>query len=129
MQYYFENAGPTGVIDSILFVKADRIIRLNFDTDAIDTMYEFGTPLNRQPEFFQMNDEQNIMITASPQDGIYLDLRDKKKCQEVDLDELYEIGCMKEIIYDPEDSVFYILANKFEEKLGFFIIRMSETDP
>lgn len=79
MQYYFENS-TTGTIDSILFVKADRIIKLNFDTDAIDTVYEFATPLNRQPEFFQMNDEQNIMITASPQDGIYLDLRDKKKC-------------------------------------------------
>tara|TARA_B110000285_G_C15126167_1_gene620389 strand:- start:1494 stop:1925 length:432 start_codon:yes stop_codon:yes gene_type:complete len=76
-----------------------------------------------------MNDEQTIMITASPQDGIYLDLRDKKKCQEVDLDELYNIGSMKEIIYDQEDSVFYILANKFEEKLGFFIIRMQAKDP
>ena len=71
-----------------------------------------------------MNDDQTIMITASPQDGIYLDLRDKKKCHEVDLDELYNIGSMKEIIFDNEDACFYILANKFEEKLGFFIIRM-----
>jgi hypothetical protein len=69
------------------------------------------------------------MITASPQDGIYLDLRNKDKCKEIDLDELYEIGCMKEIIYDHEDAVFYILANKYQEKLGFFIIRMNETDP
>lgn len=36
---------------------------------------------------------------------------------------------MKEIIYDHEDSVFYILANKYEEKLGFFIIRMQAKDP
>ena len=36
---------------------------------------------------------------------------------------------MKEIIYDHEDAVFYILANKYQEKLGFFIIRMSETNP
>ena len=56
-------------------------------------------------------------------------MRDKKHCQEVDLDELYDIGAMKEIIYDFEDSVFYILANKFEEKLGFFILRMNEKDP
>jgi hypothetical protein len=66
------------------------------------------------------------MITASPQDGIFLDLAKKK---EIDLDELYQIGCMKEIIYDHEDGVFYILANKFEEKLGFFIIRMNEKNP
>jgi hypothetical protein len=49
--------------------------------------------------------------------------------KEIDLDELYSIGCMKEIIYDHEDGVFYILANKFEEKLGFFIIRMNEKNP
>jgi hypothetical protein len=73
-----------------------------------------------------MNDSQTVMITASPQDGIFLDLAKKK---EIDLDELYQIGCMKEIIYDHEDGVFYILANKFEEKLGFFIIRMNEKNP
>ena len=73
-----------------------------------------------------MNDAQTVMITASPQDGIYLDLIKKS---EVDLDDLYQIGCMKEIIYDHEDGVFYILANKFEEKLGFFIIRMNEKNP
>lgn len=113
-------------LDSLIFVKADRIIRLNFDTEQIDTIHEFSNPLLRQPEFFQMNDAQTVMITASPQDGIYLDLAKKK---EIDLDELYQIGCMKEIIYDHEDGVFYVLANKFEEKLGFFIIRMNEKNP
>lgn len=58
-----------------------------------------------------------------------MDLRNKDKCKEIDLDELYEIGCMKEIIYDHEDAVFYILANKYQEKLGFFILRINETDP
>ena len=38
MQYYFENKNT---IDSLLFVKADRIIKLNFETDAIETIYEF----------------------------------------------------------------------------------------
>jgi hypothetical protein len=73
-----------------------------------------------------MSDDQKIMITASPQDGIYLNIADKNNCVEIDLDEKFEIGCMKEIIYDHEDSVFYILANKFQEKLGFFIIRMNK---
>jgi hypothetical protein len=73
-----------------------------------------------------MNDKQTIMITASPEDGIYFDLTKK---YEEDLDELYNIGCMKEIIHDEEDGVFYILANKFDEKLGFFIIRMKDEDP
>lgn len=73
-----------------------------------------------------MNDQQTVMIIASPEDGIYLNLEQKG---EVDLDKTYKIGCMKEIIYDNEDQKFYILANKFEEKLGFFIIRLNANDP
>ena len=45
------------------------------------------------------------------------------------MDERFNIGIIKEIIHDEEDSCFYLVANKFDEKLGFFIIRMSETDP
>ena len=41
MQYYFENKKGNGNIDSLIFVKADRIIKINFETDQIDTMYEF----------------------------------------------------------------------------------------
>jgi hypothetical protein len=85
--------------------------------------------MKRQPEFFLMNNEQNVMIAASPEDGIYIDFRDLKNVKEIDLDEMYEIGCIKEIIYDHEDHVFYFLANKYREKLGFFLIRMSENDP
>jgi len=33
------------------------------------------------------------------------------------------------IIYDAEEMFYYICANKFEEKLGFFIIKISEKDP
>ena len=69
---------------------------------------------------------QDIMIIASNDDGIYKDI---KKGIEIDLDDKFNIGNIKEIIHDEEDHVFYILANKFDEKLGFFIIRMDEHDP
>ena len=36
---------------------------------------------------------------------------------------------IKELIYDPEDCVFYILSNKYNEKLGFFVLRMDEQNP
>jgi hypothetical protein len=32
---------------------------------------------------------------------------------ELDLDEFFEIGALKEIKYDREEDDFYILANKF----------------
>ena len=33
------------------------------------------------------------------------------------------------MIYDEEESFYYILSNKFEEKLGFFIIKIEEMNP
>lgn len=34
-----------------------------------------------------------------------------------------------EIIYDADDQMFYILTNKFEEKLGFFVIKFKVDNP
>ena len=72
-----------------------------------------------------MNEQQNLMIISSAEDGVYIDMQRK---QEIDLDDKFNIGCIKEIIHDQEDRVFYILANKYDEKLGFFLIKMSESD-
>lgn len=65
------------------------------------------------------------MIISSAEDGVYIDMQRK---QEIDLDDKFNIGCIKEIIHDGDDKVFYILANKYDEKLGFFLIKMSESD-
>ena len=59
-------------------------------------------------------------------DGIYINSKTK---QEVDIDEQYKIGNIKEIIFDTDDDVFYILSNKYMEKLGFFVLKMHENDP
>ena len=59
-------------------------------------------------------------------DGIYYDFKCRKF---IDLDELYGIRSIKEIIHDEEDRNFYLLANKYREKLGIFLIRFSEPNP
>ena len=66
------------------------------------------------------------MVISSQEDGIYKDI---KKGVEIDLDNRFNIGIIKEILYDEDDRQFYLVANKYDEKLGFFIIKMSETDP
>lgn len=47
----------------------------------------------------------------------------------MDLDEAYHISNIKEIIHDDEDKVFYMLCNKYDEKLGIFLVKFSEKDP
>ena len=58
--------------------------------------------------------------------GIYYNYRSKAF---IDLDELYKISNIKEIIHDHEDRCFFMLCNKFQGKLGLFLIRFGEYDP
>lgn len=73
-----------------------------------------------------MNDNQTTMVICSPQDGIFFNIATE---EEVDLDELFNIGCIKQIAYDSEDHQFYLLANKYQDKLGLFLIAFNEKEP
>ena len=42
---------------------------------------------------------------------------------------MYDISNIKEIIHDHEEHVFYMLANKYQEKLGIFLVRFNEEKP
>lgn len=41
----------------------------------------------------------------------------------------FSIAAVKDLIYDAEEKFYYILSNKYEEKLGFFVIKVDEEDP
>jgi len=73
-----------------------------------------------------MNDEQTVSIIASMDDCIYYHHRSGKF---VDLKESFNISNIKEIIYDDEARLFYLLANKYQEKLGVFLIKFDEDEP
>ena len=47
MVYYFKNPESDGVIDTLIFVKYDRMLQLNFETSEIKTIYKFMNPLKR----------------------------------------------------------------------------------
>lgn len=101
---------------------------MNFKTAVITTIFTFTHPLKRQPLYFVPNFDQSIYIIASPEDGFHIDLK-KKSGVETNISKHFEVDAIKEVIYDQEENNYYILANKFEEKLGFFILRLGEKDP
>ena len=68
-------------------------------------------------------------MIASPEDGLYLDLSKEEIPEEFDTNKNYNISSIKDVIYDSEDRKFFVLSNKFQEKLGFFILKMNEMDP
>ena len=67
----------------------------------------------RQPELLIMNSDQTIYLVTSLSDfiyfngntGIYLNMTD-----------IYNISYIKKVAYDPDDKVFYVLANRMQEQ-------------
>ena len=68
----------------------------------------------RQPTFFCTNVEQSIFVVASDMDCIYVNMHmQEAEKREVDIDREFNISLIKQITFDEEDQVFYILSNKF----------------
>ena len=67
-------------------------------------------------------------MIASPEDGVHINLK-QGNGKETNISKDYEIDAIKEVVYDAEESQYYILSNKFEEKLGLFILKLGEKDP
>jgi hypothetical protein len=59
-------------------------------------------------------------------DGFWINL---KKNHDVDIDELFNILGITQIIYDHEDQFFYLLANKKDGHVGFFLIKFEARNP
>jgi hypothetical protein len=112
--------------DTLIFARKERIFLFDFVTMRIKTLYKFITPLKTQPHYFKMNDDQTAFVISSKEDGVYFNL---KTGEEIDLDEIFDIGDIEQITYDAEDQKFYIMCNKYRGKLGLFLIGFSEKDP
>jgi hypothetical protein len=63
-------------------------------------------------------------MIASQYDVIWLNLDNSK---EIDIDNEFNICEIKKIYY--HDHKFYILTNKSQKKIGFYLIEFDEKDP
>ena len=59
------------------------------------------------------------MVTATASDALWIDMENEK---ELDIDEIFGIGNIKAIKY--QSGKFYILANKYQKKLGVFLLEI-----
>lgn len=72
------------------------------------------------------NDDQSIFLVASPGDARHVTLLGEK---EIEFTEDMSVSGIKSVIFDPEQSQYIILCNKYNEKLGFFVLKMNELYP
>jgi len=107
--------------NELLFFTKDEIFKFDYMNEGRDkeTKYQFANPLADQPTFGVFNSDQTKLIVTSPQDILYVDLQ---KRLEIDLDDREEISAIQNIITD--DTYFYVLANKKESKLGYYLLEV-----
>jgi len=120
LAFYFKLPKEGTIIDTLIFADAEKIFELNFETEHMYTTATYELPLNGQPTLFSMNATQTCSVVAGPIDCIYYN---HEKDEETDLDRLFKAYAVKELEYDPDDKVFYMLFNNYQEKFGIYIVR------
>jgi hypothetical protein len=114
----------------LFFFSANELMKMNYsveDTD-METVYKFDNPLGDIPNFGSFNDNQTKFIITSSQDVLYVDTKQSDPSKrEIDFDDKEEIGEIKNICATKDR--FYVLANKKESKLGFYLFSIELNDP
>ena len=82
--------------------------------------------MEAEPVLFQCNADQKIFMVSSEDDAIYLNMNTD---QEVDIDKMYQVDKIREIRIDQEDGIVYIIANRYKEVYGVYIVQFMENDP
>jgi hypothetical protein len=80
--------------------------------------------LKRQPDYLVFNAKQDRAIIASTDDVLWVDIHAQS---EADIDDIYNLGSIKSVLF--VDNKFYVLANKFDKKLGYFLLELPEHKP
>ena len=63
---------------------------------------------------------------SSPEDCVYVNMH---RNYELDIDQTFGIDVIKGILYDEVHQLFFLLCNKYNEKLGFYVMKIAEHDP
>jgi len=85
----------------------------------MEPFYEFNNKMAAQPDMLVFSADQNVGIIASTDDVLWFDIQSQN---EVDIDDVYQLGDIKSLLY--YDEKFYVLANKYQRKLGYFLLEI-----
>ena len=104
--------------NELIFFQRDKVIVIDTKNDDVERiLYTYKEPLDDKPNFGAFNAAQDKFIVTSTGDLRFCDV--KNPDGEVDLDDELEIQAIESICADEKN--FYVLANKKEKKLGFYL--------
>ena len=99
---------------------------MNFMTGQIIEQFKFINPLNKQPQFFELNFDQTICLVSTQKECLWINRKTKI---EKDMDEELKVKEIKEIKYDSELNSFFMLSNKYQQLLGFYVQKIDADRP
>ena len=100
-------------------------MKYNFITETIEYIHLLKNQIRGQPDYFAFDDQQRCLLLASTDDALLIETHSG---DEIDIDERYKIQFIRAIKF--HNNNFYILANRFENRLGIYLIEFcSHNDP
>jgi len=101
-----------------LFCNTIQIFSFNFITKETKNIYKFTEPFKTQPQYFECANLQKIFIISNEDDCLLVDIEQQVQ---LDIENEYKIKEIQCIFFDNEDRMIYIVANKHEGNIGFFV--------
>lgn len=110
----------------MLFFCKDELSRFYYADEGRDreTIFEYKKGLEAAPKFGVFNNNQTQFIVTSEDEIRYVDL---KKTKEIDLAVQEGVAGIESVLADDHD--FYVLANKRDHKLGYYLFTVNQADP
>ena len=91
-------------------------------------MYKLNNELSDVPNFGVFSKNQRKFIVTSSHDILYVNLDEPElEKREIDFDEKEDIGSLQNIMAN--DTHFFVLANKKESKLGYYLFSIDLNNP
>lgn len=116
--FSFDKANPS---KNVIFGDTHGLWTFNYTTETLNSLKKFTNPIARQPDYVQFNDTQDIVMLASTDDVLWVNIKTGK---EIDVDDTFQLGDIKCINF--KNGKFYVMANKFNDNLGYFLLEMDQ---
>lgn len=116
----------------LFFFTPDEVVSYNYLDEDVDdrkkTVCEYNESLDDVPTFGVFNKAQTVFIVTTPDNALYCEMGKPKETQ-IDLDKREEVALIQNISVSEDDSQFFVLANKKEQKLGYYLFIVRLDDP
>ena len=110
----------------MIFTGNKSIFEYNYLDNKTNIIKVFEEAFEKPAQFFIMNENQDCILIANNVQSIHYNL---KTDELIDFDLALNIQELKCVTIDKDSDSFYILANKMESQLGFFLFKIKYDKP